>query len=240
MPFKAILFDMFDTLMIIQKEHAFYSPAVKNMHKFLFQNGVHVLFPEFRDAYIKARDALYEDADKKFEEPHFNVRVKNALEILGYTDPKQSLVQGATGAFCDEFRNYVAIDVDAYSTIKKLHNKYSLGLVSNFAIPECVVKLLHQHKMDSFFSAVVVSAAVNRRKPCPEIFLTALKKMNVTAQDAVFVGDTVDADVIGPKQVGLKTVYIDRRPQKELENNPPDLIIKALSELPAALQKLEN
>jgi putative hydrolase of the HAD superfamily len=240
MPIKAILFDMFDTLMIIQKEHAFYSPAVKNMYNFLAQNGVQSSFPEFRDAYIKARDALYEEADKKFEEPHFSIRVKNALENLGYIEPKAILVQGATEAFCDEFRNYVAIDADAYSTVEALHNQYQLGLVSNFAIPECVEKLLHQHKMNDFFSVVVVSAAVNRRKPCPDIFLTALQKMNVSAQEAVFVGDTVDADVIGPKQVGLRTIYIDRRPQKELENNLPDQIIKALSQLPAAIEKLEK
>jgi hypothetical protein len=40
MPIKAVLFDMFDTLMLIQKEHAFYSPAVKGMYNHITQNGV--------------------------------------------------------------------------------------------------------------------------------------------------------------------------------------------------------
>jgi hypothetical protein len=52
MPIKAVLFDMFDTLMMINKDHAFYSPAVKSMHQFLFENGIPVSFAPFRDAYI--------------------------------------------------------------------------------------------------------------------------------------------------------------------------------------------
>jgi hypothetical protein len=36
----------------------------------------------------------------------------------------------------------------------------------------------------------------------------------------------------------MKTVYVERRPQKELEINKPDQTIKALSELPSVLKKL--
>jgi FMN phosphatase YigB (HAD superfamily) len=36
----------------------------------------------------------------------------------------------------------------------------------------------------------------------------------------------------------MKTVYIDRRPQKELEVTRPDQIITSLSELPKTIQKL--
>jgi FMN phosphatase YigB (HAD superfamily) len=238
MPIKAVLFDMFDTLMLIQKEHAFYSPAVKSMHTYLTSNGIQVPFPQFRDAYIKARDALYEEADKTLEEPHFNLRVKSALTLLGYNAPNMSLVQGATDAFCAEFMKYVIIDEHATAALTQLHGQYRLGLVSNFAVPECVQKLLQQHNLEGLFEVVVVSAAVNRRKPCPEIFQCALQKLQVVAADAVFVGDTVDADVQGPKQVGMKTVYIDRRPQKELEANRPDQIITSLSELPETIQRL--
>jgi len=238
MSVKAVLFDMFDTLMMIEKDHAFYSPAVKSMHQYLYQNGIQVPFATFRDAYIKARDALYEKADLKMEEPHFNLRVKNALHNLGYYEQSEtSLVQGATNAFSKEFMNYIRIDDDAAKVLKQLFPKYRLGIVSNFAIPECVTQLLQQHKLNNFFELVVVSAAVNRRKPNPEIFTYTLAKLNLSPKETVFVGDTVDADIKGPQQVGMKTIYIERRPQKELETVTPDKTIKALSELPAALEK---
>ncbi len=239
MPVQAVLFDMFDTLMIIEKEHAFYSPAVRSMHTFLTLNGIQASFQAFRDAYLRARDALYEVADEKMEEPHFNIRVRNALRILGYHPELQgNLVQGATDAFCREFMNYVRIDENAASSLKQLYGKYRLGVVSNFAIPECVENLLREHNLSSLFEVIVVSAAVNRRKPHPEIFLYALKKLQLEPSETVFVGDTIDADVKGPKEIGMKTVYIDRRPQKDLENTRPDRTIRSLSELEETLESL--
>jgi putative hydrolase of the HAD superfamily len=80
-----------------------------------------------------------------------------------------------------------------------------------------------------------VSATVNKRKPSPEIFEKALAKLDVTAENAVFVGDTVDADVEGAKSAGMKSIYIERRPQKE--SIPPDQTIKSLGELIAALER---
>ena len=239
MPIKAILFDMFDTLIMINKEHAFYSPAVKSMHSFLFRNGIQVSFPSFRDAYIRARDALYDQADLKMEEPHFNVRIQNALQILGFNvEARSSLVQGATDAFCKEFINYVTLDPQTEETLRDLHRKYLIGLVSNFAIPECVQRLLQQNDLRRHFDVIIVSAAVNKRKPNPDIYRCALEKLKVSPEETVFVGDTVDADVMGPKRVGIKTIYIDRRPQKDLENHKPDHKIVELRELPLVIQNL--
>jgi HAD superfamily hydrolase (TIGR01509 family) len=238
MPIKAVLFDMFDTLMLIKKDHAFYSPAVKSMHQFLVQNGIQVSFATFRDAYIKARDQLYEEADLKMEEPHFNIRVKNALQNLGFkAEAESSMVQGATDAFCSEFMNYVSIDEDAKSALQKLHHSYRLGIVSNFAIPECVTRLLDQQGLTELFEVIIVSAAVNKRKPGREIFKFALQKLQLEANETVFVGDTVEADIKGAQDAGMKTVYIERRPQKELEFITPNQIIKSLNELPAAIEK---
>ena len=238
MRIKAVLFDMFDTLMLIEKDHAFYSPSLKRAYEFLLEKGVKVEFDVFEKAYVEARDALYAEADAKLEEPHFNVRLSNALKTLGYDYGVSSeVVAGATNAFCESFINYVRIDDDAANSLAKLHGRYKLGIVSNFAIPECVLTLLCKHGLDGFFDVVVVSGAVNVRKPSPEIFKKALEALGVDAEEAVFVGDTVDADVAGAKSLGMKTVYIERRVQKEAENACPDQTIKSMGELLSALER---
>jgi putative hydrolase of the HAD superfamily len=237
MQIKAVLFDMFDTLMLIVKNHEFYSYSLKKTHKFLVENGIKVSFTDFKDAYIKARDALYVEADANLEEPHFNVRISNALGSLGFSvDAKSGIVAGATNAFCEGFMEYVRIDEHASEVLRKLQRKYKLGIVSNFAIPECVVKLLETHGLDKVFDVVVVSGAVNKRKPSPEIFQQALKKLSVDATETVFVGDTVDADIKGAKDMGIKTIFIERRMQKEVEQICPDQTIKNLNELATALE----
>lgn len=235
---KAVLFDMFDTLMLIEHDHAFYEPSLKRVHKFLVKNGVKVSLSDFKNAYFKARDALYAEADSKLEEPHFNVRISNALKKLGFNfDVNSEVVAGATNAFCEGFMKYVRIDEHAAEVLQQLHGKYKLGIVSNFAIPECVTKLLALHGLSELFEVVVVSGAVNKRKPSREIFLKALEKLGVNAAEAVFVGDTVDADVIGAKNAGMKTIFIERRIQKEAAQACPDQTIKSLNELTAALER---
>jgi len=238
MPIQAVLFDMFDTLVLIEKSHMFYNPSLKRAHKFLVKNGVKVRFTDFRNAYITARDALYVKADANLEEPHFNARISNALKLLGFNfDVASGIVTGTTKAFYEGFMEYVRIDEHAVEVLRKLQGKYKLGIVSNFAIPECVVKLLETQDIASFFDVVVVSGAVNKRKPSPEIFQQALEKLGVAASETVFVGDTVDADVKGAKDMGMKTIFVERRKQKEAEQVCPDQTIKSLSELAVALER---
>jgi putative hydrolase of the HAD superfamily len=237
MPIQAVLFDMFDTLMLIEKNHAFYSPSLKKAHQVLVNNGVNVKYTVFRDAYIKARDALYVEANERLEEPHFNLRIAKALQRLGYSfDVNSKVVAGATNAFCEGFMKYVRMDENAKSALEKLHEKYKLGIVSNFAIPECVDKLLEKHGLNKLFDVVVVSATVNKRKPSPEIFHKALEKLDVTAENSVFVGDTADADILGAKAAGMKTIFIERRVQEETEQACPDQTIKSLIELTEAIE----
>ena len=237
MPIKAVLFDMFDTLMMIRKNHEFYSPSLMRMYRYLNRNGVNVSFDTFQKAYIKTRDELYAKADANLEEPHFNVRVSETLKSLGYNyDVSSPIVAAATAEFCEEFMTFVYLDENTEKLLRTLHGKYKLGIISNFAIPECVDKLLKTHDLDKLFDAIVVSGAVNKRKPSPEIFERTLKALGVSASETVFVGDTLDADIEGAKAVGMKAVYIERRIEK-VEQVRPDQTIKSLSELPMVLER---
>lgn len=81
---KAVLFDLFDTLLLIRGGEAFYMSSLKRLHEFLVHNGVNVDFEDFSRVYFTVRDELYAEASKNFEEPHFNVRVSHTLQRLGY------------------------------------------------------------------------------------------------------------------------------------------------------------
>ena len=238
MPIKAVLFDMFDTLMLIEKDHEFYTPSIQRMYRYLCRQGIDVPFQKFIDTYNIERDRLYAKADIKLEEPHFNVRITETLKALGYTyEVSSPIVSAATGEFCEEFMKYVRIEENTNSVLKELHSKYRLGIISNFAIPECVYQLLRTEGIDILFEVVVVSGAVNKRKPSPEIFKSTLSKLGVSASETVFVGDTIDADVEGAKAVGMRAVYIERRIQKSSLKFCPDQTIKSLTELPIALEQ---
>jgi putative hydrolase of the HAD superfamily len=60
------------------------------------------------------------------------------------------------------------------------------------------------------FETVVVSADVGWCKPRLEIFAETLRRMDLAPADAIFVGDTPEADVVGAQGMGLDVVWIDR------------------------------
>ncbi|MCK4434956.1 HAD family hydrolase, partial [Candidatus Bathyarchaeota archaeon] len=85
--------------------------------------------------------------------------------------------------------------------------------------------------LKKFFDVTLVSGAINKRKPSPEIFERALKALGVNASDAVFVGDMLDLDVKGSKNVGMKAVLIKRRSSGKILNATPDIVVNSLREL---------
>ena len=54
--------------------------------------------------------------------------------------------------------------------------------------------------------------------------------LGVKASEAVFIGDMLDLDVQGPQRVGMKTIFVERRP---LEDRcvQPDHIISRLADV---------
>jgi putative hydrolase of the HAD superfamily len=65
--------------------------------------------------------------------------------------------------------------------------------------------------LDKLVNAIVFCRDVGWRKPAKKIFQHTLKKLNVNANECVFIGDHPEWDIKGPKTVGIKTVLIDRK-----------------------------
>jgi putative hydrolase of the HAD superfamily len=82
-----------------------------------------------------------------------------------------------------------------------------LGLVSNTANPLWVLSpILEQQGLLERLDAISLSSDVGKRKPHPEIFRRALDALEVTPEQAVFVGDRLFQDVRGAGELGMTTV----------------------------------
>ncbi|HXX87362.1 MAG TPA: HAD family hydrolase, partial [Candidatus Acidoferrum sp.] len=180
MPIEAVLFDLFDTLLLVESDEVYYERCLRKMYDFLVENGVSAQFDDFTRVYFEVRDRFYSESRATLKEPHFSVRVSQVLQKLGYShgiaDP---VAAGATKAFAKEFTNCVRLDRNAVNVLQKLHDRYKLGLVSNFSIPECGRDLLERFGLREYFDVVVISGEINQRKPSPKIFRRALKSLGV-------------------------------------------------------------
>tara|TARA_B100000029_G_scaffold440962_1_gene458445 strand:+ start:20972 stop:21685 length:714 start_codon:yes stop_codon:yes gene_type:complete len=105
---------------------------------------------------------------------------------------------------------------------------FQLLIVSNhiWRLPEIISAL----KIDSYFSHIITSARIGFRKPHPKIFTHAIELSGEIPVNIIFIGDSYTNDVIGPQQLGLSSILIDRE-KKRNHANVPTTIIHSLDEL---------
>jgi len=75
------------------------------------------------------------------------------------------------------------------------------------------------------------------RKPAGAIFERTLEALGVEPEEAVHVGDDVDADVAGAKDVGMRAVWYDTGKWPGANGSRADAIVHSWRELPALLGK---
>lgn len=84
---------------------------------------------------------------------------------------------------------------------------YILGVISNRDKP--FLDVLRDHNIDEFFDFSMAAGEVQVWKPEPGIFEHGLQRVNVPAQEAIYVGDNYYADVVGARAAGLQPVLYD-------------------------------
>jgi FMN phosphatase YigB (HAD superfamily) len=88
----------------------------------------------------------------------------------------------------------------------------------------------------------VVSEDVGWRKPSPEIFQVALKRLQVRAEEVVYVGDSPIEDVKGAKEAGLRTIFVPSQFNKLKDlaqsKQEPTFIAKNLAQVNRSLESL--
>ncbi|TMF52777.1 MAG: HAD family hydrolase [Chloroflexi bacterium] len=106
---------------------------------------------------------------------------------------------------------------DSLSTIIELHKRgFLLGIVTNrnWGGPPFLEDLRTLGLYDYFHpAAIAISGDLGRRKPSAEIFLHALNALEVRPEEAVMVGDSLSADVLGAQALGIFAIW---KPKPEL------------------------
>lgn len=67
---------------------------------------------------------------------------------------------------------------------------------------------IHALGLTEYFSVIVTSGELGVKKPDPLIFTTALNKLGAHANQSVFIGDSLEADMQPAKKLGMKTVWV--------------------------------
>jgi len=204
---KAILTDYIGTL--VNARYYSIDASRKKLHKALTEAGFETGMAEFMEAYTEAHEKYRVVRYEQLREVTNAVWVCEALNNLGCNaSTDDARIKTALNVF---FQDYVdSLELRPYSKklIKRIKENCKLGLVSNFTYAPVIYASLRKMGINQFFDAVLVSDENGWRKPHKQIFLEALRKLQVTAEKAVFIGDSPLEDIKGAKEIGVKTVFV--------------------------------
>jgi len=239
MPLKAVIFDYIGTLVNCNG----YSMAASedNLHRALIAEGFDIeketFLAAYKVAHLKYRKIRYEE----FREVNNAIWVAEALCSLGYNITSQNVrVKAALNVFFQNFIATLELREGAKKLLQQIASKYKVGLVSNFTHAPVIHRSLRKLGIHRYFNAIVVSDEIGCRKPCGGIFQETLRRLQVSAHEACFIGDSPQEDIKGAKDAGLKAIFVPSQfnSLKNLQESSlkPDTIVEILQAIPDLLE----
>ena len=172
------------------------------------------------ERYATARENLYADASGSDPTTHdlfgtMQQMVSGYRDLLRELGVRDYLDQMTWELLQSEHSLFAATNATLYDdtvpVLQHLRNEgFKLAIVSNWDTP--LDPLMERLGIADYFDIIVAShdARVQSAKPDSHIFEYTLAAVGVSAEEAVHVGDTYEADIIGARNAGIRPILIDR------------------------------
>ncbi len=239
---KAVIFDMDDTLLDWSKKSVEWHEHERDHLQHVFDYVLQQVMPldgEF-DIFVEAVRSHARHgwmiAGNALQSPSYGEAIRHGLLEVGV--PAENIDMNA----CLTAYRWGLIDgVEVFPDVPEVlsmfqANNIRIGLITNSSVPMWLRDVeLETVGILEYFAEVRLSAVdVGFIKPHPVIFETALKNLGIAADEAIFVGDNLDADIFGAQQAGMRAVlrYLEHRPQEIRGSHiSPDGVIRTFHDL---------
>ena len=246
---EAVTFDWWDTIAFTTEEQDGQLRALRIQR---VTKAVPDL-PRTRTVLLQAYDrqqALLEEAWSRNVDPDPEEQIQTFLKFADLDRGDANLVERVAEAFGGALLEIPpSLSPHVAETLEELRRDgIAIGLVSNTGRTwgRYIRRVQETFGIGRFFDVRVFSDEVGVRKPVRAIFEVALQGLGFPADRVVHVGDDVDADVIGAKDVGMRAVWFnaDRqgyrpryRRRSEASPDRADAVVRDLAELPPILRR---
>lgn len=118
-------------------------------------------------------------------------------------------------------------------TLERFHKEYRLAIVTS-RIKVGMEEVFSMKEIKHLFDVVVTFEDYKNPKPHPEPLLTALEKLHLSPNEAIYIGDSL-TDIEASKAAGVKSIFLTIKPHEDATIN-----IRKFKELPVAVAKISN
>jgi putative hydrolase of the HAD superfamily len=244
MEIHALLFDVNGTLIDIETDE-WMEESYRAIAHFLTYQGIALHRNEVRDLYFQIMKEQF--AASKETYPEFDVVAvwrealhRHATDYTRSLGPEKLLQMPLFLAELQRgtSRKRLVAFPQTQEMLAKVKTRHRLAVVSDaqsaYGLPE-----LRAAGLADYFESVIISGDYGYRKPDPRLFHAALSELQVCPEEAIFVGNDRFRDIVGARQVGMKTILFC--PHGNPGGSPetePDYILYQYADLPRAIEFL--
>jgi putative hydrolase of the HAD superfamily len=161
--------------------------------------------------------------------PHYRLDTWNrALAKCGVDSI--DLANQLADAFQRNRRTHYVLYSDAAYCLDEFSKVYSLALLTN-GPSDLQREKIEITGIEPYFTEILVSGEVGYGKPDCRSYELVLSRLGVTSESTVYVGDSLESDILGANAIGMKTVWVNRRRLPRDESVVPDLEVSDLEQL---------
>ena len=224
---RAIIFDLDNTLTDFMKMK---EEAVNAAIEGMIDAGLRLP----REAVRARIDAIYKEQGLEFQQV-FDALLESEL---GHIDPKilASGIVSYRRARTSWLKTYPHVQLTLLELAKR---GILLAVVSDAPRAQAWLRLCDL-SLHHVFDVVVTFDDTGERKPSPAPFREALRRLEVSASEALMVGDWPERDVAGAKSLGMKTVFARYGDTFGTQDSGADFEIDDVLELVAIVDQLNG
>lgn len=114
-----------------------------------------------------------------------------------------------------------------------------LAVVSDAPSREAWMRIYYLN-LHHVFDLVLTYDDTQVRKPSPKPFKMALERLNISADEALMVGDWPERDVVGAKQLGIRTIFAEYGDTFGTKHSGADWDVKDIYEIVKIVRELNR
>ena len=191
---RAIVFDLDNTLTDFMRMKA---AAIDAAVDAMIDAGLRLP----RDAVRARIDAIYQEQGMEYQKV-FDQLLESEL---GHIDPK--ILASGVVAYRRARESSLVLYPHVQMTLLELVRRgIKIGVVSDAPAPQAWLRLC-QLGLQHVFEAVVTFDDTRELKPGPAPFREVLRRLGVEPHEALMVGDWPARDMVGGRQIGMRTVF---------------------------------
>jgi putative hydrolase of the HAD superfamily len=244
--YRAVLFDLFGTVALFDRNqlplfewNGQTSRSTMGRLRLIYEEKApDVPFDQFFAALSEVSHELGDERGRSMREISSLQRFSQALLRAGFASAPttRKLAEELSLAHMTILARATLVPITHADFLRRVRRQYLTALVSNFDHGPTARGVLRSGGVDEHFHQILVSEEHGWRKPHPRIFSDALATLEARPEEALFVGDSPQDDIVGAKAAGMDVAWVNASGVSLPENIPePDYIIGAIPDLQAIL-----